>query len=84
MFYFVISTRIYKVIAEGWAAPLRGFMREGALVETLHFNSMLVDMHNVTGNSNAGYVCNDTEMQNPHAAFAHEDAKAIFVFVFYL
>ncbi len=33
----------------GWAAPLKGFMREGALLLTIHFNSMLVDPFNLTG-----------------------------------
>lgn len=40
-----------QVIGEGWAAPLRGFMREGALLQTLHFNSLLVDPDNFTGNA---------------------------------
>mmetsp|Transcript_32281 Transcript_32281/g.39632 ORF Transcript_32281/g.39632 Transcript_32281/m.39632 type:complete len:1156 (+) Transcript_32281:158-3625(+) len=40
-----------QVIGEGWASPLKGFMREGALVQTLHFNSILVDPFNLTGNS---------------------------------
>jgi 3'-phosphoadenosine 5'-phosphosulfate synthase len=39
-----------QTIGEGWAAPLQGFMREGTLLETLHFNSVLVDPFNVTGN----------------------------------
>lgn len=39
-----------QTIGEGWASPLKGFMREGALVQTLHFNSMLVDPFNLTGN----------------------------------
>jgi len=39
-----------QVVGEGWAAPLRGFMREGALLETIHFNSMLVDPFNITAN----------------------------------
>lgn len=39
-----------QTIGEGWAAPLTGFMREGTLLETLHFNSLLVDPFNVTGN----------------------------------
>jgi 3'-phosphoadenosine 5'-phosphosulfate synthase len=39
-----------QVIAEGWASPLKGFMRQGALLETLHFNSILVDPFNLTGN----------------------------------
>ena len=37
-------------VADGWAAPLKGFMREGALLQTIHFNSMLVDPFNITGN----------------------------------
>lgn len=28
-----------QVIGEGWAAPLKGFMREGVLLQTLHFNA---------------------------------------------
>jgi len=39
-----------QVVAEGWASPLKGFMREGTLLETLHFNSILVDPFNLTGN----------------------------------
>jgi len=39
-----------QVVGEGWAAPMKGFMREGALIETLHFNSLLVDPFNLTGN----------------------------------
>jgi 3'-phosphoadenosine 5'-phosphosulfate synthase len=39
-----------QTVGEGWAAPLKGFMREGALLETLHFNSILVDPFNITGN----------------------------------
>jgi 3'-phosphoadenosine 5'-phosphosulfate synthase len=41
-----------QTIGEGWAAPLTGFMREGTLLETLHFNSLLVDPFNLTGNVN--------------------------------
>ncbi|KAL7468904.1 hypothetical protein ACHAXS_010097 [Conticribra weissflogii] len=39
-----------QVIGEGWASPLRGFMREGTLLEVLHFNSILVDPFNLTDN----------------------------------
>lgn len=39
-----------QTIGEGWASPLKGFMREGTLLETLHFNSILTDPFNVTGN----------------------------------
>lgn len=39
-----------QTIGEGWVSPLTGFMREGTLLETLHFNSILVDTFNLTGN----------------------------------
>ena len=39
-----------QVIGEGWASPLKGFMREGTLLEVLHFNSILVDPFNLTNN----------------------------------
>ena len=42
-----------QTVGEGWAAPLRGFMREGTLVQALHHNSLLVDPYNVTGNKGA-------------------------------
>ncbi|GAB5367969.1 hypothetical protein AAMO2058_001277700 [Amorphochlora amoebiformis] len=40
-----------QCIGEGWAAPLRGFMREGTLLQTLHFNSLLIDPNDLTGNA---------------------------------
>jgi 3'-phosphoadenosine 5'-phosphosulfate synthase len=44
-----IDVNWLQTVGEGWAAPLRGFMREGALLQTLHFNSLLVDPYNITG-----------------------------------
>jgi 3'-phosphoadenosine 5'-phosphosulfate synthase len=44
-----IDVNWLQTIGEGWAAPLRGFMREGALLQTLHHNSLLVDPYNLTG-----------------------------------
>lgn len=41
--------RASQVIGEGWAAPLTGFMREGPLLQSLHFNSLLIDPANNTG-----------------------------------
>ncbi len=38
-----------QTVAEGWASPLKGFMRESVLLQVLHFNSFLVDTHNTTG-----------------------------------
>lgn len=48
-----------QVIAEGWASPLRGFMREGVLQQTLHFNSVLVERHGLQGKANAMTVTTD-------------------------
>lgn len=31
------------VLSEGWASPLRGFMREAEFLQTLHFNSLRLD-----------------------------------------
>ena len=44
-----IDVNWLQTIAEGWAAPLKGFMREGTLLQTMHFNSILVDPKNITG-----------------------------------
>ena len=44
-----IDVNWLQTIAEGWAAPLKGFMREGELLQTIHFNSLLVDPYNLTG-----------------------------------
>lgn len=32
-----------QVLSEGWASPLRGFMRESEFLQTLHFNSLRLD-----------------------------------------
>merc|ERR1719181_1988672 len=60
-----------QVIGEGWAAPLRGFMREGHLVQTLHFDSILVDNHNFTGMG--GYLDKPTNWMQ--ASFPRERAS---------
>jgi len=44
-----IDVNWLQTVAEGWAAPLKGFMREGTLLQTMHFNSVLVDPKNITG-----------------------------------
>jgi 3'-phosphoadenosine 5'-phosphosulfate synthase len=44
-----IDVNWLQTVAEGWAAPLKGFMREGTLLQTMHFNSILVDPMNITG-----------------------------------
>lgn len=35
-----IDVEWVHVISEGWASPLRGFMREGEYLQSLHFNSL--------------------------------------------
>lgn len=44
-----IDVNWLQVVGEGWAAPLKGFMREGPLLQAIHFNSLLIDTWNVTG-----------------------------------
>ena len=44
-----IDVNWLQTVGEGWAAPLKGFMREGELLQTIHFNSLLVDPYNLTG-----------------------------------
>ena len=38
-----IDVNWLQVLGEGWAAPLKGFMRESVLLQSLHFNSVLID-----------------------------------------
>lgn len=51
-----------QVIGEGWASPLKGFMREGTLLEVLHFNSILVDPFNLTENKDIQSSTTNFEM----------------------
>eukprot|EP00755_Sulcionema_specki_P038182 Sspe_Gene.23457::Locus_9109_Transcript_1_1_Confidence_1.000_Length_3391::g.23457::m.23457/K13811/PAPSS; 3'-phosphoadenosine 5'-phosphosulfate synthase len=44
-----VDVQWVQVIGEGWASPLKGPMREAALVQALHFNSLLVDLTNTSG-----------------------------------
>ena len=38
-----IDIQWVHVLSEGWASPLRGFMRETEFLQTLHFNSLRLD-----------------------------------------
>ena len=51
-----IDVNWLQTVAEGWAAPLKGFMREGTLLQTIHFNSILVDPKNITGSKSLNEV----------------------------
>ena len=35
-----IDVEWVHVLSEGWASPLRGFMKESEFLQTLHFNSL--------------------------------------------
>jgi 3'-phosphoadenosine 5'-phosphosulfate synthase len=57
-----IDVNWLQTVGEGWAAPLKGFMRQGALLQTIHFNSLLVDPLNITGSTD--YNEQPTEFQD--------------------
>lgn len=38
-----IDLQWVHVLSEGWASPLRGFMKENEFLQTLHFNSLRLD-----------------------------------------
>lgn len=38
-----IDLQWVHVLSEGWASPLRGFMRESEFLQTLHFNSLRLE-----------------------------------------
>lgn len=54
-----IDVNWLHVISEGWAAPLRGFMREGPLLQALHFNSILIDPFDDNGAADLIYSQTD-------------------------
>jgi 3'-phosphoadenosine 5'-phosphosulfate synthase len=62
----VLDLQWLQVIGEGWAAPLRGFMREGVLLQTLHFNSYRVD---TDGGSAIHEAKTDFDNFNPEAQY---------------
>ena len=38
-----IDVEWVHVLSEGWASPLKGFMRESEFLQTLHFNSIRLE-----------------------------------------
>lgn len=38
-----IDLQWVHVLSEGWASPLRGFMRENEFLQTLHFNALRLE-----------------------------------------
>jgi 3'-phosphoadenosine 5'-phosphosulfate synthase len=62
----VVDLQWLQVIGEGWAAPLRGFMREGVLLQVLHFNSIEVD---TKGGADLHNIKTDFDNFNPKAQY---------------
>lgn len=50
-----------QVLAEGWAYPLKGFMRENEYLQTLHFNCILSEDHSMRFNQSIPIVLSATE-----------------------
>ncbi|KAH9624104.1 hypothetical protein KSS87_020569 [Heliosperma pusillum] len=46
-----IDVQWVHVLSEGWASPLRGFMRQTEFLQTLHFNSLRLDDGNIVNMS---------------------------------
>lgn len=50
-----------QVLSEGWAYPMKGFMREQEYLQVLHFNCMLIDDGNCRVNHSVPIVLSATE-----------------------
>lgn len=50
-----------QVLSEGWAHPLKGFMREDIFLQTMHFNSIATDDANTRQNQSVPIVLAVTE-----------------------
>lgn len=50
-----------QVLSEGWAQPLRGFMREHEYLQVLHFNCLINESENVRDNMSVPIVLSATE-----------------------
>jgi 3'-phosphoadenosine 5'-phosphosulfate synthase len=46
-----IDLQWVHVLSEGWASPLRGFMRENEFLQTLHFNALRLEDESVVNMS---------------------------------
>ncbi|XP_017466840.1 PREDICTED: bifunctional 3'-phosphoadenosine 5'-phosphosulfate synthase [Rhagoletis zephyria] len=54
-----------QVLSEGWAYPLRGFMREDTFLQTVHFNSIVTDDDTTRQNQSIPIVLSvTTELKN--------------------
>lgn len=47
----MIDLQWVHVLSEGWASPLKGFMRQSEFLQTLHFNSLRLENGSVVNMS---------------------------------
>lgn len=62
-----------QVIAEGWAYPLRGFMRETEYIQALHFNCIISEDESIKDNQSVPIVLSCTEEEK----IKHDGVSAI-------
>lgn len=71
----VVELQWLQVLSEGWAFPLRGFMRENEYLQTLHFNCLLNEDDSVRENQSVPIVLSCTEADK--VRLAGSDAIAL-------
>lgn len=71
----VVELQWLQVLSEGWAYPLRGFMRENEYLQALHFNCLLNDDDSVRENQSVPIVLSCT--QGDKDRLAGSDAIAL-------
>lgn len=57
----IVELQWLQVLSEGWAYPLRGFMREREYLQALHFNCLLNDDDSIRDNQSVPIVLSCTE-----------------------
>ena len=60
-----------QVIGEGWASPLRGFMREGEYLQSLHFNTLRMEDGSVVNMSLPIVLAIDDEAKGRIGSSSH-------------
>lgn len=57
----VVELQWLQILSEGWAYPIRGFMREQEYLQVLHFNSIQSEDENIRENQSVPIVLSCTE-----------------------
>uniref|UniRef100_A0A2M4BGK2 Putative bifunctional atp sulfurylase/adenosine 5'-phosphosulfate kinase n=2 Tax=Anopheles marajoara TaxID=58244 RepID=A0A2M4BGK2_9DIPT len=73
-----------QILAEGWAYPLKGFMREQEYLQALHFNCLLSDDETLRVNQSVPIVLSATEadkqrLEGVSALALHYEGRAVAV-----